>query len=685
MKDDPDEHVRGWAVRLGAETGPLADDALAKAAADPSPVVRRDVASALLRHPMHEQRKPLKALLASPATTDPILPHLIWYCLEPLGAQFRNPAQWADAQRVAFEDALRLAAASPQPDLLAKMTRRVGANGNFDATVALIGALTTANTDAHQLAYLHGLEEAVKGKRRADAPAGWSAVWAKLMAGDSAEVKQVARGLSLRFGDPAAAAGLRATLADASTAGPTRVAALTSLLDVRDPQLPGVLQKLLADPALRGPAVKALAAFDDPATPAAVLAAYPKLSPAEKRDAVAALASRPAFAKALLAAVEAKTVPATDIPAESVRQLRNLNDDAVTKQLAAVWGTVRETPADRKKLIAGWAKRLNPDSLVRADLGAGRAVFAKVCQQCHTLYTVGGKVGPEITGANRSDLGYLLENVFDPSAVIPKEYAATRLALADGRVVTGIVKEENAATLTVATANETLTLPAKDVDGRTPSELSMMPDDLLNALSADQVRDLFAYLKHPQQVPQLATPETAKDLFNGTDLTGWVGDPKLWSVENGEIVGRTTTGLKSNAFLVSSLDVTDFRLTLSVKLVPDAANSGVQFRSRPIDGGEMKGPQADIGKGWWGKLYEENGRGLLEKDGGEQWVKPGEWNEYVVEAVGGDVKLTLNGHVVADRKGDALLSRRGQFGLQVHSGGPTEVRFKGLKLELPGK
>ena len=393
-------------------------------------------------------------------------------------------------------------------------------------------------------------------------------------------------------------------------------------------------------------------------------------------------APEPAVLK-LLAVVAADAGLRATVRPERVRQLTEKASPAVRTAATPVLAMLEAGLADqRQKLETLLAE------LPAGDGRRGQQVFngpKAVCITCHQMGYVGGKVGPEITGANRSDLGYLLENVFDPSAVIPKEYAATRLALADGRVVTGIVKEENAATLTVATANETLTLPAKDVDGRTPSELSMMPDDLLNALSADQVRDLFAYLKHPQQVPQLATPETAKDLFNGTDLTGWVGDPKLWSVENGEIVGRTTTGLKSNAFLVSSLDVTDFRLTLSVKLVPDAANSGVQFRSRPIDGGEMKGPQADIGKGWWGKLYEENGRGLLEKDGGEQWVKPGEWNEYVVEAVGGDVKLTLNGHVVADRKGDALLSRRGQFGLQVHSGGPTEVRFKGLKLELPGK
>ena len=108
----------------------------------------------------------------------------------------------------------------------------------------------------------------------------------------------------------------------------------------------------------------------------------------------------------------------------------------------------------------------------------------------------------------------------------------------------------------------------------------------------------------------LATADNAKDFFNGKDLTGWDGDPKLWSVENGEIVGKTP-GLKHNEFLRARWRPSDFRLTLKVKLTPNKENSGIQFRSEPLPDGEMKGPQADVGAGWWGKLYEENGRGLL--------------------------------------------------------------------------
>src|SRR5581483_8373699 len=156
-----------------------------------------------------------------------------------------------------------------------------------------------------------------------------------------------------------------------------------------------------------------------------------------------------------------------------------------------------------------------------------------------------------------------------------------------------------------------------------------------------------AYLQSPAQVPALATAENAKDFFNGKDLTGWDGDAKLWHVENGEIVGRSP-GIKHNEFLKSELATGDFRLALKVKLVPNKENSGVQFRSEALPNGEMKGPQADVGLGWWGKLYEENGRGVLSQGAGEKHVKVDDWNEYEIVAQGGKVKTTLNGVVSVD-------------------------------------
>ena len=601
------------------------------------------------------------------ASSDPVLGQLLWYALE-------------NVLERDLDRGLSLAASSKTP-ILEFACRRIGSIGASTANETLVKGISTSTSASDSLAYLGGLQESVKGKRQADAPKGWADIYPTLTKNENAEVRSATLALAVVYGDAIALDTLRKILVDTKAELSTRQGALATLLDVRDSKLPAVLQILLSETPMRPQAIRALASFDDPKTPAVLLNLYKNLNPAEKRDAIATLASRVGFAQELLAGLAAKTIPNADIPAETIRQLRNLNDKALNEKIASVWGLVRDTPADRKKLIGEWSRKLNPAVLAKADLGAGRAIYAKVCMQCHTFYGVGGKVGPEITGANRSDLNYLLENIFDPSAVIPKEYAAIKFDLLDGRVITGILKEENRATLTVVTATETLTLRAADVDKRTPSELSMMPDDITKPLSDVQVRDLVAYLKFNAQVPILGDAENAKEFFNGKDLTGWDFDKDVWSVDDGEIVGKTKTGLKANNFVKSTMDLKDFRLTLKTKLTPNTENSGIQFRSVPIEKGEMRGPQADMGKGWWGKLYEESGRGLLVKEGGEKFVKEGEWNDYIVEAIGPKVKMWINGNLICDFE-DEKMAKRGVIAFQVHSGGPTEVRFKDIKLEV---
>jgi hypothetical protein len=207
-----------------------------------------------------------------------------------------------------------------------------------------------------------------------------------------------------------------------------------------------------------------------------------------------------------------------------------------------------------------------------------------------------------------------------------------------------------------------------------------MPDDLLKPLSDGDVRALAAYLASASQTPLLATADTVKNFFSGNDLAGWQGDPQLWSVEDGELVGRSK-GLDRNEFLKSELLLGDFRLKLEVKLVGNQGNSGVQFRSQVLPNGEVKGYQADIGAGWWGKLYEEHGRALLWDKSGESFVKPGEWNVYEIEAVGSRIRTWINGQACVDLD-DPAGARRGIVALQLHSGGPTEVRFRKFEIEL---
>lgn len=671
---DQDPHVRAWAVQLALED-PKDDNPQMRAALlmdlagwakkDPSPLVRLYIAAGLQRLPASARWETFENLLAhAEDANDHNLPLMYWYAAEPLAAE--DPGR-----------ALDLAARSKVP-LLEFMARRVGAIGTPEAINLLVQRLGKSESEAAQLALLSGLQDALKGRRQTEMPAAWAEVFPRLRDSKHSEIHNRAVALAVTFGDAQAMTLLRDVLASPQADFESRRSALDALLGGRDQALAPVLQQLLADSKLRSGALRGLAAYDDPKTPGVILKAFPSLSLEEKRDALNTLAARAGYAKELLAAVANKEIASTQIPAEIVRQLRNLKDAELDKRLGEVWGTVRETKADRLKLMNQYRKQLSVPGKLPPDVALGRAVFAKTCAQCHTLFGAGGNNGPELTGSNRANLDYLLENILDPSAVIPKEYAVTRLELKDGRVVTGIVKAETPQALTVATANETLTVPVGEVESRSATDTSLMPDDLLKPLAGDEVRALVAYLQGPAQAPLLATADNAKDFFNGKDLTGWDGDPKLWKVENGEIVG-TSPGLKRNQFLRSQMAAGDFRLSLKVKLVPNKENSGVQFRSEPLPDGEMKGYQADIGAGWWGKLYEEHGRAVLWNK--EAAINVDDWNEYVIEATGSRIKTYLNGKLSVDLD-DPKGARRGIFALQLHAGGPMEVRFKELKLEV---
>ncbi len=665
-------HVRAWSVQLATEdpakpVSPAVLRQFAKMAADDvSPVVRLSLASAAGRLPHEERWEIVAALLAhSEDAGDHNLPLMDWYASEPLVA--RDPAR-----------ALKVASDGKIP-LVFAFTARLLAKIGTPAALDLVASELARTADVtRQRTILEAINTGLVGRRQVPMPKGWQAVSAKLVNSPNAEVNSLATAVALTFGDPRALVKLRSLLVDDAASIDARRQALEALLRARDPQLAPTLQTLIAVPELRRAALRGLASYDDGATPAAILAAYAGFSLDEKRNALATLAARVAYAKALLEAVAEKKIAATDLSADLVRQLRNHQNEAVNAQIGRLWGIARESSGEKAEQIARYTK-LAQEKSPMADPALGRAVFVKTCQQCHTLFGTGGKVGPELTGSNRANLEYLLSNILDPSAVMAKEYQPSVIVTSDGRVLTGIVKSQDANALSVQTANELVVLPRGEVDEMKPSQQSMMPDDLLKQLSPYEVRSLVAYLASPSQVAPLATLDNLKNFFNGRDLAGWQGNTALWSVEDGQIVGRTT-GLKENEFLKNELLFSNFRLRVQVQLVDNRGNSGIQFRSEPIDGGLVKGYQADIGAGWWGKLYEEHGRELLWTRSGEAFVKPG-WNAYEIEAVGSKIRTWINGHLCVDLE-DTGGAKRGIFALQLHAGGPTEVRFKDFEIEL---
>ncbi len=178
-----------------------------------------------------------------------------------------------------------------------------------------------------------------------------------------------------------------------------------------------------------------------------------------------------------------------------------MNDAKLSEKLGRVWGQLREGSSERRQAIAALKTQLNDAVLKQADLPAGRRLFQKTCSQCHQLYDQGKRVGPDLTGSQRGNLDYLLENIVDPSSVVGKDYRMTTVLTSDGRTLGGLVVSKNEKTLVLQTQTDQETLPLDEIEELRETSLSPMPEGMLDKLSTQEVRDLIAYLMHPTQVP----------------------------------------------------------------------------------------------------------------------------------------------------------------------------------------
>jgi putative heme-binding domain-containing protein len=354
---------------------------------------------------------------------------------------------------------------------------------------------------------LRGMCDALRGRRHLPEPRGWSAAYRKLAASKDAEVREKALVLSVLFGNSQALLALRKTATDPKADAAARSRALETLVEYRAANLLPLLRGLLADRTMRGPALRGLAAFSDPGTPALILRHYASLTDSEKADAISTLASRPQYALALLEAMEKGQVPRRDLSSFTARQLLGLKDRALTDRLNKVWGSIRQTAKDRAVLLARYKKLAMPDALKKADRAHGRLVFSRTCASCHTVFDAGGKIGPDLTGSQRANPEYILTKVLDPNAVVAQDYQVTRVTTVRGRVISGIVKQETDRLLTLQTPTEVVRIPKSDVDRREKLPMSMMPEGQLAQLTDAEVRDLLAYLAGAGQVPLPPEPK----------------------------------------------------------------------------------------------------------------------------------------------------------------------------------
>lgn len=308
------------------------------------------------------------------------------------------------------------------------------------------------------------------------------------------------RDLSLVFGSGRAIDELIAIVKDAEGDASARRSAMDSLLRNPKPELFETVRGLINDKILGGAARLGLVKFASAAVPKVLLNNWPDRSIEWRAANVSTLSSRAAWARELLAFVEKHPEARADITPFQARQIRNLGDDGVNQQLNKVWGELRDSPAAKKEELAKWAKLLTPESIAKADPAKGRTVYASVCGACHKLYGQGGVIAPDLTGGNRHQLSYLLENIIDPNAVVPADYRVSVIKLKDGRILTGVIPEQNERAITVQSQVERVTIERTNIADQNQLAISLMPEGQLTALGEEQTRNLIAYLMSNGQV-----------------------------------------------------------------------------------------------------------------------------------------------------------------------------------------
>ncbi len=523
---DREAPVRAWVARLSGERqnaselvvarlGTLASDSDASVRLAVATAIRQFTSGALTVNTpgvVAGNAEAVGAVLATIAghedsPNDPVLGFMIWMAAEPLIA--RDPAPVFDWLRDAGLRAMPLSGR-----IAWKTMRRICDTENvafLDAALRFIGSLPN---DASELvvAALDGLIEGQKGKALVPGISTSDFV-ATLSRSPNPGVIERARQLGTVWGD---AAALKATLGLILNSNATDESRLQAIQSVRQQKVDAVrdtLVRLLGESApvpVAQAALRALGEIGGDALPEQIMELWKRLPPATQGVAAEVLTSRKAWARAFITSLEQRVVSVADLPITVVRSLVESRDDYARNRAIKVIGRVRDTDADKLKLIDAKRQMVLQG---KPDLAAGHAIARQICFQCHKLHGEGAEVGPDLTGVGRSTLGALLANVIDPNQIIGKGYENVEVETKDGRTVSGrLVEDTDTRVRLLAAGPKEEVVSKSEIESIRVTELSVMPEGLEQMPEAD-FRNLIWFLLNPPEDNRPMTPDLRRELI----------------------------------------------------------------------------------------------------------------------------------------------------------------------------
>ena len=487
---DDEAALRAWAVRLFTDRGPASAKAIARmvamARSDPSPLVRLHLASAAQRVPANV-RTPLLIGLAhrSQDHEDAVLQRMLWYALEPALAaspELAGSLIPGSSDRLASLIARRLM----EPDLAGTLAR--------DLTASLLAEATHPSLRS---ALFEGALKSLQKDPDVRLPASWSEILDRAMESADPVLRQQAIRLAMVIQHAPTLRLLIASVENAHQAIEERLRDLEPLLTVRhNSEIDALCQSLLhqGPPPLRRAVIPSLPRRTIPNWEPWLLEHWSSLDEISRSVAVEALATRSESALLLVKALADGRIERREISASQAQKLAAMKQPELSALLETHWGSVQQSSEAKLETINRY-RALVSTSPREPDRERGRQIYAKVCAACHRLFEEGGELGPDLTGSDRGNLDYLLNNIIDPSASVAADYRLTIATTQNGRVVAGALVESDRSGIVIRTLQGEERLAKDEVVNRRLLKTSLMPEGLLQSLSDDEVIDLIGHLR----------------------------------------------------------------------------------------------------------------------------------------------------------------------------------------------
>ena len=414
---------------------------------------------------------------------------LLWWVVEDQSIRgralildwFKDPAFW---QKVMVRQ-----------NLLERIARRWVNEGTEPDWSACAQLLTLAPSEEDQKKVLAGIEKALEGRRLALVPTPLEKPLA-LLRDKNPKSKELLR-LAFRLGDPKALNEISNNAASTTLPPSDRIFAIELLGQLSDPNhLPTFLKALEPNTPdnVCLAAINAMQSSADDTVAFKLLDLYPTLPGSLKSKSLALLSQRPSFSLLLMQRVDSGKIPKTDISIDLARAIASHKEEKLIGLLTKHYGKVSPPSPGEKIARISYVNLII--SRTKPDIDKGKLHFQKQCANCHMLFGQGNKVGPDLTTADRQSLIPLITHVVDPSAHIRPEFVAQVIETKDGRTLTGLLAEENSSSLTLLDAkNQRLVLAKDKIETMTSSPKSIMPENILDTLSDQDIVDLFAYVR----------------------------------------------------------------------------------------------------------------------------------------------------------------------------------------------